>query len=175
MNTRSWASRRTASLASVDAMSRSSSSGMTAPSRSTCATSGTAAGRGANYQVKDGIAVRRTAVARCAGATCSGLRAIRRATAGRSPARHRAFGAGHLRGTPSSISCKPCSRRYGADDRRAGGRLRLQLGGQRQGPSNDRRSRSVYVQSAAGDAGGAIGAAFATWHRLGGAPPSATS
>jgi len=26
----------------------------------------------------------------------------------------------------------------------------------------------VYVQSAAGDAGGAIGAAFATWHRLGG-------
>lgn len=27
----------------------------------------------------------------------------------------------------------------------------------------------VYVQSAAGDAGGAIGAAFATWHRLGGA------
>lgn len=29
--------------------------------------------------------------------------------------------------------------------------------------------RRVYVQSAAGDAGGAIGAAFATWHRLGGA------
>jgi carbamoyltransferase len=28
--------------------------------------------------------------------------------------------------------------------------------------------RRVYVQSAAGDAGGAIGAAFATWHRLGG-------
>ena len=30
--------------------------------------------------------------------------------------------------------------------------------------------RRVYVQSAAGDAGGAIGAAFALWHRLGGAP-----
>ncbi len=29
--------------------------------------------------------------------------------------------------------------------------------------------RQVYVQSAAGDAGGAIGAAFATWHKLGGA------
>ena len=29
--------------------------------------------------------------------------------------------------------------------------------------------RHVYVQSAAGDAGGAIGAAFAVWHRLGGA------
>jgi carbamoyltransferase len=28
--------------------------------------------------------------------------------------------------------------------------------------------RRVYVQSAAGDAGGAIGAAFAVWHRLGG-------
>jgi carbamoyltransferase len=28
--------------------------------------------------------------------------------------------------------------------------------------------RRVYVQSAAGDAGGAIGAAFATWHKLGG-------
>jgi carbamoyltransferase len=28
--------------------------------------------------------------------------------------------------------------------------------------------RRVYVQSAAGDAGGAIGAAFAMWHRLGG-------
>jgi len=28
--------------------------------------------------------------------------------------------------------------------------------------------RRVYVQSAAGDAGGAIGAAFATWHQLGG-------
>jgi len=27
----------------------------------------------------------------------------------------------------------------------------------------------VYVQSAAGDAGGAIGAAFALWHKLGGA------
>jgi carbamoyltransferase len=30
------------------------------------------------------------------------------------------------------------------------------------------RFRRVYVQSAAGDAGGAIGAAFAIWHRLGG-------
>jgi carbamoyltransferase len=29
--------------------------------------------------------------------------------------------------------------------------------------------RRVYVQSAAGDAGGAVGAAFAVWHRLGGA------
>jgi carbamoyltransferase len=29
--------------------------------------------------------------------------------------------------------------------------------------------RRVYVQSAAGDAGGAIGAAFAVWHKLGGA------
>src|SRR5262249_49806645 len=29
--------------------------------------------------------------------------------------------------------------------------------------------RRVYVQSAAGDAGGAIGAAFAAWHQLGGA------
>jgi carbamoyltransferase len=29
--------------------------------------------------------------------------------------------------------------------------------------------RRIYVQSAAGDAGGAIGAAFAVWHRLGGA------
>ncbi len=29
--------------------------------------------------------------------------------------------------------------------------------------------RNVYVQSAAGDAGGAIGAAYAVWHRLGGA------
>ena len=28
--------------------------------------------------------------------------------------------------------------------------------------------RRVYVQSAAGDAGGAIGAAFALWHKLGG-------
>jgi carbamoyltransferase len=28
--------------------------------------------------------------------------------------------------------------------------------------------RRVYVQAAAGDAGGAIGAAFATWHKLGG-------
>jgi len=28
--------------------------------------------------------------------------------------------------------------------------------------------RQVYVQSAAGDAGGAIGAAYSTWHRLGG-------
>ena len=27
--------------------------------------------------------------------------------------------------------------------------------------------RHVYVQSAAGDAGGAIGAAFAVWHKLG--------
>lgn len=27
----------------------------------------------------------------------------------------------------------------------------------------------IYIQSAAGDAGGAIGAAFATWHKLGGA------
>src|SRR5215831_5974324 len=29
--------------------------------------------------------------------------------------------------------------------------------------------RRVYVQSAAGDAGGAIGSAFAVWHKLGGA------
>jgi carbamoyltransferase len=29
--------------------------------------------------------------------------------------------------------------------------------------------RRVYVQSAAGDAGGAIGAAYVVWHRLGGA------
>src|SRR5204863_9538722 len=29
--------------------------------------------------------------------------------------------------------------------------------------------RRVYVQSAAGDAGGAVGAAYAVWHRLGGA------
>src|SRR5438309_10832297 len=29
--------------------------------------------------------------------------------------------------------------------------------------------RNVYVQPAAGDAGGAIGAAYAVWHRLGGA------
>lgn len=29
--------------------------------------------------------------------------------------------------------------------------------------------KSVYIQSAAGDAGGAIGAAFSTWHQLGGA------
>ena len=29
--------------------------------------------------------------------------------------------------------------------------------------------RQLYVQSAAGDAGGAIGAAFAVWHKLGGA------
>lgn len=29
--------------------------------------------------------------------------------------------------------------------------------------------RKLYVQSAGGDAGGAIGAAFATWHRIGGA------
>src|SRR2546430_15979382 len=29
--------------------------------------------------------------------------------------------------------------------------------------------RRVYVQSAAGDAGGAIGAAFALWHQVGGA------
>src|SRR5205807_9810242 len=29
--------------------------------------------------------------------------------------------------------------------------------------------RNVYVQAAAGDAGGAIGAAYAAWHRLGGA------
>ncbi len=29
--------------------------------------------------------------------------------------------------------------------------------------------KRVYIQSAAGDAGGAIGAAYATWHRLGGA------
>ena len=28
--------------------------------------------------------------------------------------------------------------------------------------------RRVYVQSAAGDAGGAIGSAFAVWHKLGG-------
>src|SRR6476620_1796310 len=28
--------------------------------------------------------------------------------------------------------------------------------------------RRVYVQAAAGDAGGAIGAAFALWHKLGG-------
>src|SRR5262249_1787412 len=28
--------------------------------------------------------------------------------------------------------------------------------------------RRVYVQAAAGDAGGAIGAAFAVWHKLGG-------
>ena len=28
--------------------------------------------------------------------------------------------------------------------------------------------RRVYVQAAAGDAGGAIGAAFAVWHQLGG-------
>jgi carbamoyltransferase len=27
--------------------------------------------------------------------------------------------------------------------------------------------RRVYVQSAAGDAGGAIGSAFAVWHKLG--------
>jgi len=31
------------------------------------------------------------------------------------------------------------------------------------------RFKRVYVQSAAGDAGGAIGAAYAAWHRLGGA------
>ena len=30
--------------------------------------------------------------------------------------------------------------------------------------------RRVYVQAAAGDAGGAIGAAFALWHKLGGEP-----
>ncbi len=33
--------------------------------------------------------------------------------------------------------------------------------------------RHVYVQSAAGDAGGAIGAALATWHRVGGAAATA--
>ena len=29
--------------------------------------------------------------------------------------------------------------------------------------------RRVYVQAAAGDAGGAIGAAYTVWHKLGGA------
>ena len=35
--------------------------------------------------------------------------------------------------------------------------------------------KQVYVQSAGGDAGGAIGAAFATWHKVEGDRPSATS
>ena len=49
----------------------------------------------------------------------------------------------------------------------AGRRLRDELRRQRQGAPQDAVQR-VYVQSAAGDAGGAIGAAFALWHQLGG-------
>ncbi len=58
-------------------------------------------------------------------------------------------------------------RRYRPHRSRARRRLRLQFGRQRQDPRPHRVSTHCYLQSAAGDAGGAIGAAYAVWHRNG--------
>ena len=85
----------------------------------------------------------------------------------RAPPRHRPLGAGDVRGGLLPPARPRCTQRYRPDRPRARRRLRDELGRQRQGPSRARRSSSVYVQSAAGDAGGAIGAAFAVWHKLG--------
>ena len=122
-----------------------------------------ATGEGANYSVKDGIPsggrLWTDALAELLGpAREDGAPLEDR------PPRHRALGAGDLRERllPSAqhAACALRQRR-----RRGRRRLRLQLGRQRQ----DLRShavRKVYVQSAGGDAGGAIGAAFATWHKV---------
>ena len=60
-----------------------------------------------------------------------------------------------------------CSRRYGLTN------LALAGGCAMNSVANGKVRRMtpfqrVYVQAAAGDAGGAIGAAFAVWHKLGG-------
>ena len=133
-----------------------------------------ASGEGANYQVKDGIPPGGRLWSDALGELL-GPRARSGGAARGSPPRHRALGAGHLRERLLQSAAGALHRRYRRRRARARGRLRLQLGGQRQG------ARALAVQEAStssrrrGDAGGAIGAAFATWHKLGGAAPGATS
>ena len=80
--------------------------------------------------------------------------------------------------TTSPAQCRRCTRKrfficsnaaYSApvDRSCACRRLRDEFRRQRQGAAMT-PFRRVYVQAAAGDAGGAIGAAFALWHKLGG-------
>jgi hypothetical protein len=89
-----------------------------------------------------------------------------RGSARRSSPRHCLLGAGDVR-RRSFICLIRCRHAQLTDLTLAGGRAMNSV-------ANGKVRRStlfqrLYVQSAAGDAGGAIGAAYWTWHRLGGA------
>ena len=125
-----------------------------------------ASGEGANYQVKDGIP--------SGGRLWSDALAVLLGPA-RDPAapledRHRDI-ARSAQVTYENAFFQPAEaahRRYGVDALVLAGGCALQLGGQRQG-AGTLAVQKLYVQSAGGDAGGAISAAFATWHKIGGA------
>ena len=83
-----------------------------------------------------------------------------------SASRHRSLGAGDVRGGVLS-SARRLQKRSGLTE------LALAGGCAMNSVANGKVRRMtpfrrVYVQAAAGDAGGAIGAAFAVWHKLGG-------
>ena len=85
-----------------------------------------------------------------------------------SASRHRALGAGDVRGGLLPSDRQAARSATGSTD------LALAGGCAMNSVANGKVRRMtpfrrVYVQSAAGDAGGAIGAAFALWHKLGGA------
>ena len=122
-------------------------------------------GRGRQLPGEGRHPVGRPAVERCAGANCSGRRAIRRRRSRIATATSRARRRSPTR-TPSSICCGALHRRYGTDAVvLAGGCAYNSVAN---GKVLERSPfKKLYVQSAGGDAGGAIGAAFATWHKAG--------
>ena len=128
-----------------------------------------ASGEGANYQVKDGIPSggRLWSDERM---TCLALLAIRQRRWRIAIATSRARRRSPTR-TPSSICWAPCTA-YGADAVVLAGGCACNSVANCQVLERS-PFKKLYVQSAGGDAGGAIGAAFATWHKLGGAnaPP----
>ena len=118
------------------------------------------------YQWADGSpGIRRFVFARARGAAGAAASADRPARG--SPSRHRPLGPGDVRGGILSSSRRICTKRSGLTD------LALAGGCAMNSVANGKVRRMtpfrrVYVQAAAGDAGGAIGAAFAVWHKLGG-------
>ena len=101
--------------------------------------------------------------------SCSARRG-RRTT--RSTQRHKdiaRLAAGDVRGGVLPSVWTRCTRDDGLDGLCLAGGCAHELGRQRQDVRAQRRSGDVYVQAAAGDAGGAIGAAFVVWNQVLGA------
>jgi carbamoyltransferase len=127
-----------------------------------------ASGEGANYQVKDGI----PSGGGCGATSSRAARAAARpgGAARGSPSRHRALGAGDLRERLLQPA-RRAAQRYGS--RRvvlAGGCAYNSVANGK--ISSARRSRSSTSSRPAATPAAAIGAAFATWHKVEGARPA---